>query len=165
MIVLVSFEMVDSVGMDWVGVDSIMCNVVSRMTDSERVRECCEEYFHFSSLLIIGGSCGIVLLLWVVLRFRDVLKQTYCGCLYKQNENLHPNLRSRLDSINYPAPRTSRSWSDVTGMTAVLSRVQAYRKDTPPPPYEAPPSYHVAIRIEMEEEGPPGYEESGTCIV
>ena len=97
--------------------------------------------------------------------FYDILKQTYCGCFYKQNDNLRPNLRSRLDSINYPAPRTSRSWSDVTGMTAVLSRVHAYRKDTPPPPYEAPPSYQVAIRMEMEEEDPPGYEESGTFIV
>ena len=49
-------------------------------------------------------------------------------------------------------------------MTAVLSRVQAYRKDTPPPPYEAPPSYQVAIMMEMEAEDPPEYEESGTLV-
>ena len=102
-----------------------------------------------------------------IFSFYDILKQTYCGCLYKQNDNIRPNLRSRLDSINYPATRTSRSWSDVTGMTAVLSRVHTYRKDTPPPPYEAPPSYQVAIRMEREkeEDSPPGYEERETFIV
>ena len=102
-----------------------------------------------------------------IFSFYDILKQTYCGCLYKQNDNIWPNLRSRLDSINYPATRTSRSWSDVTGMTAVLSRVHTYRKDTPPPPYQAPPSYQVAIRMEREkeEDSPPGYEERETFIV
>merc|ERR1711892_601496 len=138
------------------------------MLSRKQVTSCCDEFFDFSSLILIGGSCGILLLLWVIVRLRqevsyslyDILKHTYCGCLYKQSNNLRPNLRSRLDSINYPAPRTSRTWSDVTGMTAVLSRVQAYRKDTPPPPYEAPPSYQVAVSMETGEESPPPYEES-----
>merc|ERR1711936_97716 len=97
---------------------------------------CCEEFLDFSSLLLIGVSGGVLLLIWIVLRYRQevysnisfyqILKQSYCCCLYKQNPSLPPpysNYRSRVDSVNYPAPRTSRSWSDVTGMTAMLSRV------------------------------------------
>lgn len=142
-------------------------SVTNTMLTSKQAESCCEAVFDFSSLVLIGISSGILLLLWLVLRIRqevnysfcDILKQTYCGCLYKQNENIRPRLRSRLDSINYPAPRTSRSWSDVTGMTAVLSRVHAYRKDVPPPPYEAPPSYHVALRMESQEGPPPYYRD------
>jgi hypothetical protein len=33
-------------------------------------------------------------------------------------------------------------------MAAVLSRMK--RKDTPPPPYEYPPSYNVVIQMEIE---------------
>ena len=147
--------MVDRVDMDLTGVDKMVCMVISKMVTSELVKTFCEEYFHFSSLVVIGGICGLVLLLWVVFRFKNVLKQTYCGCLYKHNSNIQPDLRARLYSVNYLAPHTSRSWSDVTGMTGVMSRVQAYRKNTPPPPYEAPPSYQVAVQME----DPPGYQE------
>ena len=43
---------------------------------------------------------------------------------------------------------SSGSVSGVSGMAAVLSSMK--RKDTPPPPYEDPPSYEVAIQLEKE---------------
>ena len=42
------------------------------------------------------------------------------------------------------------SISGISGMAAVLSSMK--RKDTPPPPYEDPPSYEVAIQMEAELE-------------
>ena len=101
----------------------------------------CQEHFDFSSLVIIGGSAGLVLLVWVILRLKDALKSSY------KNDDII----ARSDPPHYPTPRTSRSWSDVTGLTTVLSRVQAYRKDTPPPPYEDPPSYQLAVQIELQD--------------
>ena len=53
------------------GVGSLVFSVIIIMLNSEEGKSCCEEYFDFSSLFIIGGSCGILLLLWVVLRYRQ----------------------------------------------------------------------------------------------
>ena len=36
----------------------------------------------------------------------------------------------------------------VPGMAGVLARMAAHRKgETPPPPYDSPPPYHVAIKM------------------
>ena len=36
----------------------------------------------------------------------------------------------------------------VPGMASVLARMSAHRKgETPPPPYDSPPPYHVAIKM------------------
>merc|ERR1719233_1126233 len=129
--------------MTWDRVEEVVCRVVERMMSSKWEGSACQDHFDFSSLVIIGGSTGLVLLVWVVLRLKEVLKSSY-----KTEDNI-----ARSDSIHYPTPRTSRSWSDVTGLTTVLSRVQAYRKDTPPPPYEDPPSYQIAIQIELQDKG------------
>ena len=40
--------------------------------------------------------------------------------------------------------------ADVGGIVGVLSRLQSYKKsETPPPPYEAPPPYHIALVMEQ----------------
>ena len=38
--------------------------------------------------------------------------------------------------------------SSVAGMAALLACMK--RQDTPPPSYEDPPSYHVALQMEIE---------------
>ena len=43
---------------------------------------------------------------------------------------------------------TQEPISNVAGMAAVLTRLK--RKDTPPPPYENPPSYNVGLKVEIE---------------
>ena len=40
------------------------------------------------------------------------------------------------------------SGSSVAGMADVLACIK--RKDSTPPPYEDPPSYHVAVQMEIE---------------
>ena len=75
-------DRVDRVGrvdMDLTGVDKMVCMVMSKMVTRELVKTFCEEYFHFFSLVMTGGICGLVLQLWVGFRFKDVLKHTYCG--------------------------------------------------------------------------------------
>ena len=40
--------------------------------------------------------------------------------------------------------------ADVGGIFGVFSRMQSYEKsDSPPPPYEAPPPYHIALVMEQ----------------
>ena len=133
--------MARKVDLGWDRVEGLVCRVVEKIISNGWGESVCQEHFDFSSLVIIGGSAGLVLLVWVILRLKDALKSSY------KNDDII----ARSDPPHYPTPRTSRSWSDVTGLTTVLSRVQAYRKDTPPPPYEDPPSYQLAVQIELQD--------------
>ena len=45
-------------------------------------------------------------------------------------------------------PEQAEAVSNVGGMAGVLSGMK--RKDTPPPPYEDPPSYHLAVQMETQ---------------
>ena len=63
----------------------------------------------------------------IILNFR-------CCSFQRDDEESDPNNREQPE----PVP-------GVGGMVAVLARMK--RKDTPPPPYEDPPSYDVAIQI------------------
>ena len=55
-------------------------------------------------------------------------------------------LRRNEDMVH--VVEAEESVSSVAGMTAVLACMK--RQDTPPPSYEDPPSYHVALQMEIE---------------
>ena len=50
--------------------EGLLCRVSSRLVGSEQVRRCCDQYFDLTAWLVIGGSGGVVLLLWAVLRLK-----------------------------------------------------------------------------------------------
>ena len=54
----------------------------------------------------------------------------------------------RMDEDMSHVVNTQEQISGVAGMAAVFVRMT--RKDTPPPPYEDPPSYNVAVQMEIE---------------
>ena len=145
---------------------------------------------NFASLLIIGSTGGVLLVILAWLRYRmensfrwdhDLSVEisfnravfsllslvragvSQCCCLDKPNERLQTTVRSRLDSMTsmtaFPRSRT-RTWSD-----AIMARLySANRYSSPPPAYEDPPPYQVALQIERDVEKPPLYTPLETMV-
>ncbi len=53
-----------------------------------------------------------------------------------------------IDSCRETRGRVRGVGAGVQGMAGVLARMQSYKKgESPPPPYDSPPPYHVAITM------------------
>ena len=76
-------------------------------------------------------------------------KTTFCIVIYFFNFRCCLFTRE-VEESDLISPVVVLSISGISGMAAVLSSMK--RKDTPPPPYEDPPSYEVAIQMEENEE-------------
>ena len=85
--------------------------------------------FDFTFLLTIGCTVGALFTLYLLYRAYRLLLLTYCVSLSRQTDD---------QPAVFVLPRAR--------IEGVLGRLQEYRKgDTPPPPYDSPPPYHVAI--------------------
>lgn len=135
---------------------------------------------HFASLLIIGSTGGVLIILLTWFRYRiehnvsilEVWRQSSSWvlcCCYKKPApapvrarlDSISRARARLDSVaslSVPRART-RTWSD-----ALLARIYAHRYSQPPQ-YEPPPPYHVALDMEMARDAPPEYTEYSDSLM
>ena len=91
-----------------------------------------------ASIMIVCIGLLMMMVMWVCTKDGVQLKCRFC----KQEDD--PEL---------VPPRTAgNSISRISGVAAMWTRLQ--RKDSPPPPYEFPPSYDVALKIENEMHQP-----------
>ena len=88
--------------------------------------------FDFTFLLTFACSIGSFVTLYLLYRAYRLLLLAYCVSMSRQTDD-QPSV--------FVLPRAR--------IEGVLGRLQEYRKgDTPPPPYDSPPPYHVAIVME-----------------
>ena len=88
--------------------------------------------FDFTFLLTLACTVGSVVTLYLLYRAYRLLLLTYCVSMSRQTDD---------QPAVFVLPRAR--------IEGVLGRLQEYRKgDTPPPPYDSPPPYHVAIVME-----------------
>ena len=90
-----------------------------------------------SVVSIIIVCIGLILMMITWACTKDGL-QVKCRSCRQQHGNLDVSQSST----------SVESLSRISGVAAVWTRLQ--RKDTPPPPYEEPPSYDIALEIENE---------------
>lgn len=111
--------------------------------------------FDLTFLLVAGGTLGVLVAIWIVYRAYHLLFMLYCRSLTSQclergtdAPSTNPDTIYVIDSCRESRGRVRGSGSGVAGMAGVLARMQSYRKgETPPPPYDSPPPYHVAIKM------------------
>jgi hypothetical protein len=89
-----------------------------------------------TSLVVVCVGLGIMIVMLVLHKCSRDDRPAKCCNFRREDEDM-------IHVVNAEDPVTS-----VVGMAAVFSKMK--RKDTPPPPYEDPPSYHVAVQIEIE---------------
>ena len=95
----------------------------------------------------------------------ELVKGGICSCcLDKPTDSPSlPTVRARMDSMASlgAQPRSrARTWSD-----AIMARLyRANRFSSPPPAYEHPPAYQVALEIETQAEKPPIYSPLETMV-
>ena len=83
--------------------------------------------------MTIGCTAGALFTLYLLYRAYRLLLLTYCVSLSRQTDE---------QPAVFVLPRAR--------VEGVLGRLQEYSRkgDTPPPPYDSPPPYHVAIVME-----------------
>ena len=88
---------------------------------------------HAISLVIVCVGIVMMFLMMILHKCSEEGRLVRCCNLRRENgDSVHEQ-----DSV-----------SGVAGMAAVFARLK--RKETPPPPYEDPPPYDVAVQMEME---------------
>jgi len=117
----------------------------------------CNEHNHlytprvdFTFLIAAGGSVGILVTMWILYRAYHLLFLIYCRNLTRQClDGDTPSIPDTVYVIDSCLEgRIRGSGSGVPGMAGVLARMQTYRKgESPPPPNDSPPPYHVAITM------------------
>ena len=108
-------------------------NIINKHMDDDADEE------SLSYVWIVGLWILVSLFIWI---HHKNAKQKMCCSRKRSTEESEPPIFILHDR------ESSGSVSGVSGMTAVLSSMK--RKDSPPPSYEDPPSYEVAIQIERE---------------
>ena len=90
----------------------------------------------------------------VYFRAYHLLLVLYCRSLTRQcldrdapTNNSHETIYV-IDTCRETRGRVRGVGTGVQGMAGVLARMQSYKKgESPPPPYDSPPPYHVAITM------------------
>ena len=113
----------------------------------------------FTFLIVAGGTVGILLTLWLVYRAYRALFLVYCSSLRRQGVEgevapgggaSHPASIYVIESCRDSEGVVTGAGEGVRGMAGVLARMQMYRKgESPPPPYDSPPPYHVAVNMKQ----------------
>ena len=86
-----------------------------------------------TTLVIVCMGIAIMIAMMIFHKYLEEGRLVRCCNLRRENE----------DVVN-----AQDSVSGVAGMAAVFARLK--KKETPPPPYEDPPSYDVAVQMEIE---------------
>ena len=89
-----------------------------------------------TSLVVICVGLAIMIVMLVLHKCSQDDRSRSCSKFRRMDEDM-------INVVNSQEPISS-----VAGMAAVFVRMT--RKDTPPPPYEDPPSYDVAVQVEIE---------------
>ena len=92
-----------------------------------------------SSIVIVGVGIVMMIVMWILHKCSK--EDRPVSCCKVQNDSEHS------DSVVHIAIARP-SESTISGLAGVLSQMK--RKDSPPPPYEDPPSYHLAVQMEIQ---------------
>ena len=92
-----------------------------------------------SSIVIVGVGIFMMIVMWILHKCSK--EDRPVSCCKVQNDSEHS------DSVVHIA-NARPSESTISGLAGVLSQMK--RKDSPPPPYEDPPSYHLAVQMEIQ---------------
>ncbi|XP_023336207.1 uncharacterized protein LOC111707346 [Eurytemora carolleeae] len=110
--------------------------------------------FDLTFLIAAGGSLGVLVTIWILYRAYHLLLVFYCRSLTRQcmdrdtPSNTSIETIYVIDSCRETRGRVRGVGAGVQGMAGVLARMQSYKKgESPPPPYDSPPPYHVAITM------------------
>eukprot|EP00092_Neocalanus_flemingeri_P035716 GFUD01038887.1.p1 GENE.GFUD01038887.1~~GFUD01038887.1.p1 ORF type:complete len:143 (-),score=35.56 GFUD01038887.1:24-452(-) len=93
-----------------------------------------------TSIVIVGMGILVMIVMWIFHKYSKEDRSRRCCILKSDDEESDPTIFIVNDRP------TSDPVSGVAGMAAVLARVK--KKDTPPP-YEDPPSYDVAMQMQI----------------
>ena len=94
--------------------------------------------------VVITGVLFVLFMIYVVLKYRS--KMLCCCCVFKREDG---EMFPRMYFVN---TETGSDFVSTTTVPAITGTHTSISKGSPPPPYEHPPPYHVAVQMESGKE-------------